>query len=198
MHSLCNKDLLTILQLSDQQAWCFCLWRFGPSAPSLRISRSFPMANLPSWKFKLPTFKRKKEKPVKAATALSLASRALCNFVLLNPGAYAPGFIPPPTFVGSYQGGTPPFPGAPRGPSPTSWTLIIHGGSPPFPGAAPDPSRTSWTLIIHGGSPPFPVTPLARPSPTSLALIIMSVLLLSACRFGNPLVYLVALIVLIV
>ena len=136
-----------------------------------------------------PRRKRKKEKPVKAATALSLASRALCNFVLLNPGAYAPGFITSPTLVGSYQGGTPPFPGAPRDPSPTSWTLIIHGGSPPFPGAAPDPSRTSWTLIIHGGSPPFPVTPLARPSPTSLALIIMSVLLLSACRFGNPLVY---------
>jgi hypothetical protein len=159
------------------------------------FARLFVWQTCPGGNLNCPRFKRKKEKPVKAATALSLASRALCNFVLLNPRAYAPGFIPPPTFVGSYQGGTPPFPGAPRGPSPTSWTLIIHGGSPPFQSAAPDPSPTSWTLIIHGGSPAFPVAPLARPSPISLDLIIMSVLLLSACRFGNPLVYFVIVVI---
>jgi hypothetical protein len=121
--------------------------------------------------------KRKAREGVDSAVA---RFTGFMQFVLLNPGAYPPGFIPPPTFVRSYQGGTPPFPGAPRDPSPASWTLIIHCGSPPFPGAAPDPSPTSWTLIIHGGSPPFPIAPLARPSPISLDLIIMSVLLLSA------------------
>ena len=156
------------------------------------------MANLPRWKSELPTFQAQKRKAREGGDSAVARFTGFMQFCFTKPWAYAPGFIPPPTFVGSYQGGTPPLPGAPRGPSPTSWTLIIHGGSPPFPGAAPDPSPTSWTLIIHGGSPPFPVAPLARPSPISLDLIIMSVLLLSACRFGNPLVYLVALIVLIV
>ena len=152
MHSLCNKDQLTILQLSDQGAWGFCPWRFGPSAESLRLSRSYFVGQTcPGENPKCPRLKRKKEKPVKAATALSLASRALYNLFLTNPGAYAAGFIPLPTFVGSYQGGTPPFPGAPR-----------------------DPSLTSLTLIN------------------------MSVLLLSACRFGNSLIYLVALIVVVI
>ena len=146
------------------------------------FARLFVWQTCPGGNLNCPRFKRKKEKPVKAATALSLASRALCNFVLLNPRAYAPGFIPPPTFVGPHQGGTPAFTGTEPGPSATSWTLIIHGGRTTLVG----PSPTSWTLMIHGGNAPFPGIPLPIPSPTSLPLIIMAVLLLSAYLFGNP------------
>ena len=104
------------------------------------------------------------------------------QFVLTKSWNLRRRLYPSPTFVGPHQGGTPAFSGTEPGPSATSWTLIIHGGRTTLVG----PSPTSWTLMIHGGNAPFPGVPLPIPSPTSLPLIIMAVLLLSAYLFGNP------------
>jgi hypothetical protein len=52
------------------------------SGESRRVLRAYSYGKLAQVKIRIAhAVKRTKEKPVKAATALSLASRALCNFV---------------------------------------------------------------------------------------------------------------------